>query len=269
MSKYKKIKLFSYYGGKYYLLDDILTEMIRIIEKYNIKCVVDVFGGSGSVILSLPLEYKVFRVYNDIDRRLTTVLKVLMDNEKREKIINSLEFAIRSRDLFNEFNNSDWDNLTDEEIAFRFLYINAYSFRGNMNSYALTINYDNNRDNMNILINNIKNNFKYIRELNNIENLDFREIIKKYGRETTLFYLDPPYLKGSEKYKYKLTEKDYIDLKELLDYTHSKYILNHSDKDIDIINRIFGSYTFIKQYRNHYNQKKGFRYEGFWLKEGD
>jgi len=267
MNKYKRIKIFGYYGGKYYLLNDILTEMTKIIEKQNIKCVVDVFGGSGTVILSLPLQYKVYRVYNDIDKRLTTTLKILMDNEKRERLINSLEFAVRSRDLFEEFKNSDWDNLSDEEIALRFLYIIVYSFRGDMKTYALTIDTFNYREQMTTLINNIKNNFRYIRELSSIENLDFREIIKKYGKETTLFYLDPPYLIGSEKYKYGFTENDFIELKELLDYTKSKYVLNSSDKNFEFMNKVFGNYTFIKQYRNHFNQKKGFRYEGFWIKE--
>ena len=267
MDNIKRIKLFSYYGGKYYLLNDILNEITRIIEKYDIKCVVDAFGGSGTVILSLPLKYKILRIYNDIDKRLTTVLKILMDNEKREKLLNSLEFAMRSRDIFNEFKNSEWDKLTDEEIALRFLYISAYSYRGNLTYYGYALNPQ--QKYMSPLLNHIKNNFTYIRELSNIENLDFRELIKKYGKKTTLFYLDPPYLTRSELYKYRFTEKDFTDLKEMLDYTQSKYILNSTDKDFNFINKIFGNYTFKKEYRNLFNRKSGSRLEGFWIKESD
>jgi len=263
--EFKRITLFGYYGGKYYLLDDILTEIIRIIEKHNIKCVVDVFGGSGKVILSIPLQYNVIRVYNDIDKRLTSTLKILMDNEKREKLINSLEFAIRSRDLFNEFKNSDWNNLSDEDIALRFLYLNAYSFNSDMNTFKINKNMT--RDYIGSLINNINKNWKYLRTLSIIENLDYRDVLKKYGNENTLFYLDPPYYTGGIKYKYSFSKQDFINLKELLDLVKAKYILNISENDFDIITEIFGNYTFIKQYRNYVNNKRNLRYEGFWIKE--
>ena len=265
MERIKKIKFFKYYGGKYHLLDDIINEIIRIINEYDIRCVVDVFGGSGSVILSLPLEYKVNRIYNDIDKRLTTTLKILMDNEKREKLLYSLEYAIRSRDLFNEFKNSNWDDLTDEEIALRFLYVNVYSYRADNATYGLITNTP--RDYMSELINNIKNNFKYLRGLTSIENLDFRQIIKKYGGPKTLFYLDPPYLTNGNRYKFSFTKNDFIDLKNILETTNSKYILNNSDKDFDFMVDVFGPYTFVKEYKNHISNNRDTRSEGFWIKE--
>jgi len=263
----KKIKLFPYYGGKYYLLNDIIPEIIRIIKNHDIKCVVDVFGGSGQVILSLPLEYKVNRIYNDIDKRLIAVLKILMDNEKREKLFSSLEYSMRSRDIFNEFKNSDWDKLNDDEVALRFLYLVTYSFSAGMESYGTMVN--SNRANAGALLNNLKNNFKYIQALTNIENLDFRDLIKKYGGEKTLFYLDPPYLTGGKKYKYIFVKQDFIDLKELLDTTNSKYILNSSGIDFDFMKSVFGDYTYVKEYANYVSNKdtSSRRLEGYWIKE--
>jgi len=261
----ERIKIFKYYGGKYYMLDDVMDAIIKIINKRNIKCVVDVFGGSGSVILSLPIIYQVNRVYNDIDQRLVNVLKVLMDNQKREKVLNSLEYTLRSRELFNEFKNSDWDNLIDEEMAVRFLYIIGYSFNADLNSYGYGIKEF--RDEIGTIVENIKKNWKYIRLLTNIENLDFRVLIKKYGGENTLFYLDPPYLTGGKTYKYKFNIHDFIDLKRLLDESKSYYILNSSEKDFKIIIEIFGEPAFIKEYVNLFGDHRSYRKEGFWIKD--
>jgi len=263
----ERIKIFAYFGGKYYMLDDVMNAIINIINKRNIKCVVDVFGGSGTVILSLPLIYKVNRVYNDIDKRLVNVLKVLMNNEKRERVLSSLEYSLRSRDLFNEFKESDWNSLSDEEMAIRYLYIIGCSFNGSAKIYGYNIT--NLISRIDALINNIKKNFKLIRLLTNIENLDFRDLIKKYGGENTLFYLDPPYLTGGKKYKYNFNTQDFIDLKSLLDESKSYYILNSSEIDFKELIEIFGEPTFVKEYVNRFGNQNTYRKEGFWIKGYD
>jgi DNA adenine methylase len=265
----KRIKLFGYYGGKYYLLKDIMNIIVDIINKRDIKCVVDVFGGSGKVILSLPLIYKVNRVYNDIDKRLVNILKVLMDNEKREKVLSSLEYSLRSRDLFKEYMESDWDNLNDEEMAIRFLYIIGYSFSTDLSSYGYKIKEF--RNETGSIVENIKKNWKYIQLLTNIENLDFRELIKKYDSEKTLLYLDPPYIE-SKRYIYNFDLQDYIDLKKLLDNGKSYYILNSSEKNFPEMIKIFGEPTFVKEYYNNMrnrNNIRSYRKEGFWVKGYD
>jgi len=268
-NKIEKIKLFGYFGGKYYLLNDIMDIIIDIINKKDIKCVVDVFGGSGTVILSLPLIYKVNRVYNDIDKKLINVLKVLMDNEKRERVLSSLEYSLRSRDLFKEFMESDWDNLSDEGMAVRFLYIIGYSFSANLRSYGYEVKEF--RSGMGAVIENIKKNWKYIQLLTNIENLDFRELIKKYDSEKTLLYLDPPYFTERKRYIYTFDLQDYIDLKKLLDNGKSYYILNSSEKNFPEMIKIFGEPTFVKEYANAYGNQdiRKNRKEGFWVKGYD
>ncbi|MEM4067853.1 MAG: DNA adenine methylase, partial [Candidatus Micrarchaeaceae archaeon] len=72
--------LFPYYGSKFDRLRDILSIMQEHIDSFDL--VVDVFGGSGKVLLNIPDELKKLKVYNDIDRDLYVTFKVLQDPRK-------------------------------------------------------------------------------------------------------------------------------------------------------------------------------------------
>lgn len=258
------IKLFRYYGGKYYLIPDILQEMSYAYSTYDIKCIVDVFGGSGSVILSIPQEWKVNRVYNDIDKRLYITLKVLQDSDKRKVILERLNWALNSRDIFNEYKNSIWTNLTDIEIAFRFLYLTAISFNADFKTYGHNVNEIRNK--LGSLTISISENFKYLQKYLNVENADFRDTIKRYSGKHTLFYLDPPYLIGGTKYKYSFSIEDFKDLKNVLDNSNSYWLMNESERDFNAIKEIFGNPAYTKSYVNHVNKvnETAYRLEGFW-----
>ena len=69
-----------------------------------------------------------------------------------------------------------------------------------------------------------------------IENKDFREIIKQYDRPTTFFYLDPPYVSGTRKsakvYAHEMADKDHQDLVDLLLNMKGKAMLSGYDTEI-------------------------------------
>lgn len=258
------VKLFWYYGGKFYIIPDIIKEIGYAYTKYDIKCIVDVFGGSGAVILSIPQEWKLNRVYNDIDLRLYKTLKALKDKTSRNEVLDFFKWTLRSRELFNEFKNSEWDKLTNVETAKRFLYLTLNSFSGDLVSYASEIN--KNRGKIAPLIANITRNYKYLQKYLNIENLDFRELIKKYKGKNTFFYLDPPYLSGGKSYKYSFGIQDFKDLKDALDNSGSYWLMNESGIDFDGLKPIFGEPNYTREYVNRAmnSNKKSRRLEGFY-----
>jgi DNA adenine methylase len=64
-----------------------------------------------------------------------------------------------------------------------------------------------------------------------IENRDFREILKLYDTPDTLFYLDPPYVLETRrdpdtKYTYEMTLDDHKDLVQLLLQIQGKAVLS-------------------------------------------
>jgi DNA adenine methylase len=70
--KIKTLSSFPYYGGKYYMVNEILS----LMPMHN--CYVEVFGGSGKVLLNKPVS-KV-EVFNDVDNNIYNLFKVLRDN---------------------------------------------------------------------------------------------------------------------------------------------------------------------------------------------
>ncbi len=63
-----------------------------------------------------------------------------------------------------------------------------------------------------------------------IENLDFGQLIRKYDRETTLFYIDPPYVSTEyyyNHYKTLFTKEDHIRLANLLKEIRGKFVLSY------------------------------------------
>lgn len=57
-----------------------------------------------------------------------------------------------------------------------------------------------------------------------IECLDFRDLIPRYDREHTLFFLDPPYLKFKS-YEHNFVERDFYDLAEVLSDIKGRFLM--------------------------------------------
>ena len=91
-------------------------------------------------------------------------------------------------------------------------------------------------------------NFLYVRDWT-IENMDFRDLMKKYSKPRVLFYLDPPYLSSGKKYRLSFTLDDLRDLKKCIDKHPGSYLLNLSSFDQGM-EEIFGKPQKMIQYAN-------------------
>src|SRR6185295_6444226 len=61
-----------------------------------------------------------------------------------------------------------------------------------------------------------------------IESLPYEQILERYDRPTTLFYLDPPYWER-KLYKFNFKEQDFLALAERLRKVKGKFILSLDD----------------------------------------
>jgi len=250
------------------MLDDIFNKVYELYPD-RITAFVDVFGGAGNVVLNVPPEWKVSKVYNDIDLRLYTLLNVLRDDEKRKRLFDMLEWSLPHRKIFDELKQQT-EFKDDVEMAYNYLYLHFCSFNETEDSFSIDVTRPGDR--FHSQINLLKNNFfavKYLR----IECLDYKELIKKYDSPTTFFYLDPPYLKGGTNYKFSFTLKDFQEMHDILMNIKGYWLLNESEVDFPEIIKIFGEPQMVKEYKNSANSSRAqlnsenrssYRKEGFW-----
>jgi len=268
MGRQKRLKLIWYYGAKTYLLDDIFNKVSELYPD-KIAAFVDVFGGSGTVILNMPPEWKVNKIYNDIDLRLYNLLKVLQDENKRKRLFDMLDWSLPHRKIFDELKQQT-EFKDDVEMAYAYLYMHFNGFNGYDSNYGIKIKVSD--DFFHSQINLLKHNFfavKYLR----IECLDYKELIKKYDSTTTFFYLDPPYLKKGTNYEFSFTLKDFQEMHDILKNIKGYWLMNEGERDFPEIIKIFGEPQIIKEYPNTMNtnrmqinseNRKSYRKEGFW-----
>ena len=68
-----------------------------------------------------------------------------------------------------------------------------------------------------------------------IENTDALTLIERYNSEDTLIYLDPPYLQSLRKknmYVFEMTDKQHIQMLNLIKKSKSKIILSGYDNEL-------------------------------------
>lgn len=200
---------FGYPGGK----SRSVAWITPLIPKR--KVFVDVFGGSGIVLLNN--QQSDIEVFNDINSGIVAAYRCCRDEALFSRLMEWLDCTVHSREEF-IFCRDNWQNASDPvERAGRWLYMNQYSFgrMGRNYGYAKT-----NGALSGQLVNKIptwgivRGRFKSV----NVENMDWRNLIKKYDSKDAVFYLDPPYFDTDTRacYGNGFTRHDHDDLLEAI-----------------------------------------------------
>jgi len=185
------------------------------------KIFVDVFGGSGAVLDVVLRPGRDTRyVYNDLDAKLYSFFKVLQG--KAPEFAELVNLTPYSRKFFDEALKivQDEDKLESLDMldqALAFLIVNRQSFGAKMMSpWSITRDGEINYDTWSKLGDLILRVYERWRSVF-LENLDYRQILKKWDSESTTFYLDPPY-EGVESDYYEVNKEDGFDHNEM--YCH-------------------------------------------------
>ena len=236
---------------------------------------IDVFGGSGSVLLGNP-EICPFEVYNDFDRNLANLFRCM--KERTMAVIRELGFCrLNSREDFiairRFFENEQFDDkyLSEElrltQILFpppeanelmemrkritadydvrraaMFLKLLRFSYSSSGKSYA-SQPFD------------IRKLFGLISQLQDrmanvvVENQDFETLIKHYDRPDAFFYLDPPYFSTEDMYEVGFGWDDHVRLRDTLKNIKGKFLLSYND--CNEIRELYNGFSLFDFSRTH------------------
>lgn len=209
-------------GGK----SGSVKTILPIIPSHN--CYVEPFFGGGWVFFAK--DKSSVEVINDINNQLINFYEVL--RTKETEFIDRMNMVLRSRHLFLEYRSTLNDkSLSDVERAFRFYYVNQnafsglirYNTKGECNSaFAGSPNKEAKSSFWNM--DKIRKSHDRLRDTI-IESDSYENIVKRYDRVDTLFFLDPPY-EGKDKRTYNgATSFDYETLIKVCRGIKGKFIL--------------------------------------------
>ena len=164
-----------------------------------------------------------------------------------------------SRSWFDLLKKSDPSVLTDIQRAARYLYLLRNCFASLVRNPVYHRNVVQppsfNLESLPKLIDNAHKRLQRVQ----LECAPYDEVIHRFDRPTTLFYLDPPYW-GRKLYRHNLGEADFERLAGQLKKIRGKFIL--SLNDVPEVRNLFGSFH-IQGVELHYTSQKaaGRRYK--------
>jgi DNA adenine methylase len=223
----------NWFGGKYYMANDI----INLFPKHRVY--VEVFGGAGHILFKK--EPSVIEVYNDIDSGLYLFFKILRDENKANLLKQKLDLTPYSREEFYHCRDT-WRDEQDDIEKVRKWYVTAMqSFSTNFSTWSHSKSKS--RRGMSQAVSQwlgkIEDNLpKAVERLKvvQIENMDYKDLLKKYDGEDTLFYLDPPYIHKTRKmtyqYAHEMEDEQHEEMIDILLHIKGKAILSGYDNEI-------------------------------------
>ena len=227
---------FGWSGGKSRTVEWIVSHIPQS------ESFVDVFGGSGIVMLNKPATGN--DVFNDINSGIVSVYRCLRDPIKRDQLITWIELTIHSYEDWVTCKETWKDVENDVERAGRWLYLTHYSFskQGRAYGFARAKNkFSGSLVSKIAAFGPVHDRFKNV----NVENRDWRLMLDRYDSKGTVFYLDPPYPDSDMAACYGKHIMGWDEQKEMLEriqHLKGQVVLSGYE------NKLYDSYTWSKRF---------------------
>lgn len=206
-------------GGKRRLAD----RLIPLFPAH--ECYVEVFAGGGALYFLRPVPAPV-EVLNDINGELVNLYRVVQHH--LEEFVRQFKWALSSRQVFAWLQETPPETMTDIQRAARFFYLQHHAFGGKV--VGQTFGTATTAPTVNLL--RIEENLSaaHLRLAGGttVENLPWDDCVRRYDREHTFFYMDPPYWQ-TEGYGVPFEWREYELLAEFMGGCKGKVMLSIND----------------------------------------
>jgi DNA adenine methylase len=207
-----------YIGGK----NRLAKKIISVLPEHTTY--VEPFAGGAQVFFHK--ERSKVEVLNDLDQDVVNFFRVCQWHY--EELIRYLRFCQVSRHLHGLLSATDPATLTDVQRAGRFFYLLKNSFGGLIVKqafhYGVTHPPNYNPERIAELIWKAHDRLQKVQ----LECLPYQQVLEKYDRPTTLFYLDPPYWER-KLYRHNFSREDFEALENRLKGIRGKFVLSLDD----------------------------------------
>jgi DNA adenine methylase len=209
----------AYIGGK----NRLANQIIALLPEHTTY--VEPFAG-GAQVLFHKQPSKV-EVLNDLDFEIVNFFRICQHHY--EELVRYLSYCLTSRRWYGLLAAENPETLTDIQRAGRFFYLQKNSFGGLIlkQHYHYGViqrpNYNPRR-----IPEIIKAAHERLQAVQ-IESLPYGQILERYDRATTLFYLDPPYWQR-KLYKFNFSDDDFRALEKRLHGLRGRFILSLDDR---------------------------------------
>jgi len=219
----------AYIGGKNRLAKQIISRLpphVAYVEPFA--------GGAQVFFHKQPSKVEVL---NDLDFEIVNFFRVCQHHY--EELVRYLNYCLISRRWYNLVAAETPDSLTDIQRAGRFFYLQKNSFGGLILKqhyhYGVVQRPNYNPRRVPEIIRAAHERLQGVQ----IESLPYEQILTRYDRPTTLFYLDPPYWQR-KLYRFNFTNDDFRQLERRLHDIRGRFVLSLDDHPE--VQRIFGQW---------------------------
>lgn len=196
-----------------------------ILEKFPARtCYVEAFCGAAAIFFCK--EPSKVEVLNDINGELVNLYRVVQHH--LEEFVRQFKWALSSRQIFEWEQRKDPETLTDIQRAARFFYLQKQAFGGLVEGQTFgTSTTSGPRLNLLRLEEDLSQ--AHLRLYGTlIENLTWQDVVRRYDRPHTLFYLDPPYWE-TEGYGVAFAFEEYERMAELARTIQGSMVISIND----------------------------------------
>ncbi len=231
-------------GGK----RNLAKRLVARINALDHSTYAEAFVGMGGVFLRRD-QRPACEVINDFNEDVANLFRILQHHYV--PFVEMIRFQISSRANFERLSLQDPSTLTDLHRAARFLYLQRLAFGGRVagaRSFGVEPTRGSRFDVSKIvpMLEDISERLSGVV----IERLDWRDLIRRWDRPDTLFYLDPPYFGCERDYGADMFDRSQFELMaETLAGIKGRFILSLNDHPE--VRRIFAGFD-VEEVANRY-----------------